>query len=464
MLHSALEDVRKIHTVSEVTGDLRRLIEDTFPSIWVSGEISNFKMAASGHAYFTLKDENAALNMVMFRPSHRLLKFSIEDGMQVIVHGRFSVYEPRGQYQMIVDSVEPQGLGALQLAFEQLKNRLEKEGLFDQARKKELPFLPKTIGIITSPQGAVLHDLKTVLTRRFPNICILVYPVRVQGDGAGVEIAEAIFEMNERRDVDLLIVGRGGGSMEDLWAFNEEIVVRAVFDSRIPVISAVGHETDHTLCDLVADLRAPTPSAAAELAVPEKEDLILAIADWRNKLRYALNQNLKANQERVGYLKSRFRDPGRMLESSQQRVDDLSGRLLQAERHLFLNARHRYREAALRLPKPDAVLKRLRSEVEFQTGGLKRGLEIKLTRLRHALRECALKMPDPKFRLKEAQFAFKGLAARLEAASPVGPLQKGYGLVLKDGVPVQTISAIKTGDVLTLKMRDGEMKVYVLPG
>lgn len=344
-------DTRRIFTVSEVTKDLRQLLEDNFPSLWISGEISNFKAAASGHFYFTLKDEDSQLTAVMFKGHNQLLKFQLEDGLEIIVHGRITVYEPRGQYQIIIDYAEPKGLGALQLAFEQLKKKLEIEGLFDKEYKKPIPYLPRKVGIVTSPKGAVLHDIQTVLTRRFPNIEILINPVKVQGDEAAEEIAEAIDEMNRRSDVDVLIVGRGGGSLEDLWSFNEEIVVRSIFNSQIPVISAVGHETDYTLSDLAADLRAPTPSAAAELAVPRKEDLVALIDEHYSGLKYAIGQYISTIRDKISFV---------------------SSRLVDTEKQLIKDKQHDYREVFLRLKalSPLDLLKRGYSIV-FKEGCLK---------------------------------------------------------------------------------------------
>lgn len=297
----------KIFTVSELTKSVRGLLEGHFSEVWVSGEISNFRSPGSGHYYFTLKDETAQLAAVMFRGSNAKLPFKPEDGLEVICHGRLTVYESRGQYQIVVDYCEPKGLGALQLAFEQLKKKLQAEGLFDPAHKKKLPFLPRKIGIVTSPTGAAIRDILNILGRRLPGVDILVVPVKVQGEGSADEIAQAIGWLNVREDIDVMIVGRGGGSLEDLWAFNEEVVGRAIFASRIPVISAVGHEIDFTIADFVADVRAPTPSAAAELAVPNRDDLLTSLADMKRRL---------------------FRCPTRRFPDFLQRLDDLRTRLL----------------------------------------------------------------------------------------------------------------------------------------
>lgn len=252
---------KHIYTVSELTREARMLLESAFPAVWVEGEISNFSIHSSGHMYFSLKDENAVLNCAMFRSENQQLKFGPKDGMQVLCFGRISIYDKQGRYQLYVQTMEPKGLGALQLAFQQLKERLQKEGLFDAAHKKPIPFLPQRIGIVTSPTGAAIRDILNISTRRFQNIHIIINPVRVQGEGAAIEIANAIKEFNEYAKLDVIIVARGGGSLEDLWSFNEEIVARAIYDSKIPVISAIGHEVDFTIADFVADFRAPTPSA-----------------------------------------------------------------------------------------------------------------------------------------------------------------------------------------------------------
>src|SRR4030066_820404 len=264
---------RYILTVSELTQEIKDILEDKFPDVWVEGEISNLRIPPSGHIYFTLKDDLRQIRAVLFKRQARTLRFVPEDGLHTICRGRFSLYEKRGDYQLILETIEPKGIGALQLAFLQLKERLEKEGLFDPAHKKAVPMIPQKIGIVTSPTGAVIQDMLHILGRRFENLHILLYPVRVQGEGVSSEIAEAIKYFNQRTEVDVIIVGRGGGSLEDLWAFNEEVVARAIYRSKIPVISAVGHETDYQIADFVADLRAPTPSAAAELVVRDKREM-----------------------------------------------------------------------------------------------------------------------------------------------------------------------------------------------
>jgi exodeoxyribonuclease VII large subunit len=263
---------RYIYTVSQLTSSIKIVLEDSFQSIWIEGEISNFK-AVAGHFYFTLKDDKSELKCVFFKSSNEKIKFEIKDGMQVLCCGRISIYEQRGVYQLYVARMETKGVGALQLAFEQLKEKLFKEGLFEEAHKKPIPLLPERIGIVTSITGAAIRDILHVLNKRFSNVNVVINPVKVQGDGAKEEIASAIEEFNRLGSVDVMIVGRGGGSLEDLWAFNEETVARAVYNSKIPVISAVGHEIDWTICDFVADMRAPTPSVAAEIVIAKKSEL-----------------------------------------------------------------------------------------------------------------------------------------------------------------------------------------------
>jgi exodeoxyribonuclease VII large subunit len=288
-----------ILTVTQLTEQIKSLLEGTFPDVWVEGEISNITAPQSGHVYFTLKDRQSQIKAVLFRSSQRHLKFTLQHGMQVICRGRVSVYDPRGEYQVIVEYVEPKGVGAFQKAFEELKGRLEKEGLFDRERKKSLPLLPRRIGIVTSPTGAAIRDILRVIKRRHPKMEILIYPVPVQGADAAPSIVEAIGYFNSEKNVDVVIVGRGGGSLEDLWAFNEEPVARAIFASRIPVISAVGHETDYTIADFVADLRAPTPSAAAEIVVESEAHLRDSILTLQARLVSAVRQDLDQSMASV---------------------------------------------------------------------------------------------------------------------------------------------------------------------
>ncbi len=322
---SPQDDARIVFSVSEITRNIRFLLEENFSNAWVEGEVSNFKFHTSGHMYFALKDETAQIQCVMFRSDNQKLGFELGDGAQVLCFGRVSVYPVRGQYQLYVERMEPKGLGALQLRFEQLKAKLQKEGLFDEAHKKAIPYLPARIGLVTSIDGAALRDILHVIDRRFSNVSLVIYPVQVQGDGAAESVARAIEDLNALGNVDVMIVGRGGGSIEDLWAFNEEIVARAIFGSEIPVISAVGHEVDFTIADFVADLRAPTPSAAAELVLPLKEDLVVRVSELKSRVFQAamgfiknLKQALKALKEARG-----LKDPLGIFGVQFQRLDEL---------------------------------------------------------------------------------------------------------------------------------------------
>src|SRR5258706_1987618 len=320
---------RKTFTVSELTGKIRDLLAKNFTDISVQGEISNCREAQSGHIYFTLKDDRSQVRCVYFKQQQRGIKFRPEDGLQVTVRGSISVYEQRGEYQIYVEKIELMGQGALQLAFEQLKKRLEAEGLFDAARKKPLPLLPSRIGIITSPKGAAVRDVVRILTRRFPNVHLTVYPLRVQGEGSAEEIVKALKFFNQKKFVDVLILARGGGSMEDLWSFNEEIVARAIFASEIPVISGVGHETDFTIADFVADVRASTPSAAAELVVQTRREFDKHIADLRETLAGLIRYRLLEFSRHVHELSARrgFRRPLDLLRQRRQRADEMTSRL-----------------------------------------------------------------------------------------------------------------------------------------
>ena len=292
----------RVYTVTELTRDIRIILEQTFPAVWVEGEISNFIQHTSGHMYFSLKDKNSVLSAVLFRGTNKDLKFQLKNGMHAICFGRISVYDKRGQYQLYVDKIEPKGIGALQVAFEQLKEKLKKEGLFEAIHKKAIPYLPTSIGVVTSPTGAAIRDILNVTRRRFSNIEIILNPVKVQGVGAKEEIAAAIELFNRLDNIDVMIVGRGGGSLEDLWPFNEEIVARAIYNSTIPIISAIGHEIDWTISDFVADFRAPTPSAAAELIIPKKDDLKTRIVNALQRLKNSLSHSVIQTEQRIDEL------------------------------------------------------------------------------------------------------------------------------------------------------------------
>lgn len=330
-------------TVTELTRRIKLSLENTFGAAWVSGEVSNLRAPVSGHLYFSLKDESAQIRCVLFASTARAIKFKLEDGMQLVVQGRVTVYEKSGDYQIIIDRAEPKGVGALQLALEQLKQKLAKEGLFDESHKKPLPLLPHRIGVVTSLTGAAVQDIVNIIIRRFPDAHILIYPVKVQGEGACQEIAQAIDDLNANTDIDVMIVGRGGGSIEDLWAFNEEIVARAIYRSHIPVISAVGHEIDFTIADLVADRRAKTPSEAAEIIVPVREELDRMLEQYHRKLISLLSHSLKLARANLDGLTRSYawQIPVDKFRQYQQQMDDFSAGLANVIKRLYENSQSR---------------------------------------------------------------------------------------------------------------------------
>jgi len=320
---------RRVYTVSEVTREIKLTLEEEFPPMWVEGEISNLKQHSSGHLYFSLKDEEAQISCVMWRGRNQYLLFQPQDGMKVLVLGNVTVYERQGRYQLDVLQIRPAGIGELQMAFEAMKKRLEEEGLFRPEYKKPLPTFPERIGVVTSPTGAAIQDIVSVIGRRFPSVQVILRPVRVQGEGAAQEVAEAIEEFNEYGRVDILIVGRGGGSLEDLWAFNDERVARAIFQSKIPIISAVGHEVDFSISDFVADVRAPTPSAAAELVVRERQELLQTLLHWKGRFVRTLEEGISRYGERINALERSygFRWPIDRIREYRLRLDEVSKNL-----------------------------------------------------------------------------------------------------------------------------------------
>lgn len=346
-----IDDNKKFFTVTEITKKIKETLENRFIAVWVSGEVSNLKKPSSGHIYLTLKDKNAQLQAVIFKSVANRTKFELKDGMQVIVYGSVSVYEPRGQYQIKVETIEPRGVGALELAFQQLKSKLKKEGLFDPVHKKEIPFLPKTVAIVTSPTGAAIKDMIDIINRRFSGVKLLLYPVKVQGEGAAEEISEAIDDINKLKGVDVMIVGRGGGSIEDLWAFNEEMVARTIFDSEIPVISAVGHEIDVTIADFVADKRALTPSEAAEIVVPRRDILLDKLDSNKERLNRALKNNVIIAKNRLQSIANSyaFRKPFDRVYDLQQKLDDFLQRLGVSIKHTLELAKERMANSVSKL-------------------------------------------------------------------------------------------------------------------
>jgi len=435
---------RQIRTVSQLTAEIRSLLEGNFDQVWVEGEISNLRLPGSGHLYFTLKDEKAQIRGVMFRLQNRLLKFEPKDGLQVIGYGRVTVYEPRGDYQIILDYLEPKGLGALQLAFEQLKEKLAAEGLFDPARKRPIPHLPQKIGIVTSPTGAAIRDILRIIDRRFANVQVLLYPVRVQGQGAAQEIAQAIRGLNQFSDLDVMIVGRGGGSLEDLWAFNEEIVARAIFSSRIPVISAVGHEIDFTIADFVADLRASTPSAAAELVVRNKAELAQNLRNLERALLQSFRGLLEIQQERLFSLQGRLGDPRRRLSDQRIRLDDLSSRCAYSLKQGLRRHQDRFRlqDESLLLLNP---AKRL-GEYSQKFSQVMRRLTISLQR-----------------ELRMSRQRVEGVRGRLFTLSPLGVLKRGYSItrLLPSREIIHQAEGLEANSLVSVRVHRGEFTARV---
>ncbi len=435
---------KTILTVSRLTALLRGVLEENFEQLWLQGEVSNLSYPSSGHCYFTLKDSGAQIRCVMFKSAVKNLKFRLVDGMKLIARGRISVYDQRGEYQLICEYAEPDGIGALQTAFIQLKEKLALEGLFAEAHKISLPRFPRTIGVITSPTGAAIHDILHILKRRFASLNVLLYPVRVQGEGSAVEIARAIDEMNRLDEADVLIVGRGGGSLEDLWAFNEEVVARAVYRSEIPVISAVGHETDWTICDFVADLRAPTPSAAAELVIASREELRDRIEALSGRMRRSIQVLLVNHIGRLDSLRRALHDPRTMLGHMVQRTDDLTGRLELALSVAVSRRRARFDrlQDALWHNDPQHTINAFRQRIALLT-----------------MRSEGLLVQ----RIDGFKQGFYDRAVRLEVLSPLKTLARGYAIATRDNARsvVTDAASLTIGDHLRVQFHLGEARCRV---
>ena len=436
---------RRIYSVSELTREIRGLLEDHFPFVWVEGEISNFRVPASGHYYFVLKDAESQVRCVMFRSQQRWMRFQPEDGLRVLCQARLSVYEPRGEYQLMADAMEPRGIGALQLAYEQLRQRLKSEGLFDPKHKKSLPFLTQRLGVVTSATGAAIRDIIRVVRLRYSNLEIYLYPVRVQGEGAAEEIAAGIDSFNAEFPVDVIIVGRGGGSWEDLWAFNEEAVVRAISRSGIPVISAVGHEIDVTLSDLVADVRAPTPSAAAEMVAQHKEALQGHVVDLYQRLQGRVAQTMNLTRERLMSRQQRLRHPGARLADLRLRLDERAQRLesgisraINAERQVFLRLRDSLLHAS-----PDRRVDKLRDLLNHRWRDLKLFARQRLLIKRQELERCL---------------------AQLDSLSPLAVLARGYSITATwpEGEVVHSTRQVERDDKVRIQFYEGSARCKVI--
>ncbi len=481
---------RKVWKVSELTARVRELLESEFHDIWVEGEVSNCHLSQPGHLYFTLKDARSQIRCVCFRDQVRLLKFRPEDGLQVTVRGSVSVYEPRGEYQIYVEHIEPMGLGALQLAFEQLKKRLAAEGLFDPARKKALPMLPRRIGVVTSPRGAAVRDILRVLRRRFPNVRVLVYPVKVQGEGAAAEIAEGVRYLGASKMVDVMIVARGGGSLEDLWAFNEEIVARAIAASPVPVISGVGHETDFTIADFVADVRAATPSQAAEIVVKSREEFDRHIADLARQLTHHIRYLLSEWRHDLRDLETHrgFRRLEDLVRLRRQQLDEYGATLAEALRARLERSRQRLSVAQTRIASFDlrGRAAALRLHIERRTGELAAALERAVTRKRRRFTAAQMRLASMDLRARVGQLRRRfeqrsnelrmrtdhllvAMQRRWEAAhlrllerDPAQLLERGYAIAYDaTGHVLRAADQVALGDDIAVRLARGQIGATV---
>jgi len=440
------ESRRRVLTITELTGTIRTMLESSYPQIWVEGEISNARLWKTGHLYFTLKDARAQIRAVMFRSTVNLLRFKPENGQHVVARGRVSVYDAKGEYQIVCEHLEPHGLGALQLAFEQLRERLAQEGLFDDARKRPLPALPRKIGVVTSPDGAAIRDILSILGRRYPNAHIVISPTRVQGEGASTEIVRALKNLERVSGIDVMIVARGGGSIEDLWAFNEEAVARAVADATVPVVSAVGHETDVTICDFVADVRAPTPSAAAELVVGQLEEFTARINRQEERLMAAARVGLQQRREKVHRLErrpsfsgwpTRLAGRGRHAAELTYRLSDLTATIVGTRVRRAHVARLRLEALTL-----DRRLGRIQTRLVEARARMSRGLSDVLGTRRVRLRAAA---------------------ARLGALSPLGVLSRGYAVCwdAQRSSALRRATQVQVGDSVLVTLHSGELDCEV---
>jgi exodeoxyribonuclease VII large subunit len=437
---------RQTYTVSEFTTHLAGILQEEFGDVWIAGEISGCKLSGAGHWYFTLKDEEAQLRSVCFRNTARYLRFKPQDGIHVLVRGRIDVYAPRGEYQLIADVIEPQGHGALQFAFEQLKRKLAAEGLFDAGRKRPLPKYPARIGIVSSPAGAVIQDMLNVLGRRFPGLHIRLYPALVQGEGSVSQVVRGIEYFSDSGWAEVVIVARGGGSLEDLWTFNEEAVARAIAECAVPVVNAVGHETDITIADFVADLRAPTPSAAAELVICTREQVLESISNCARKLEKGVRYRLAMSARRLHQLGIERSTAAlhRRIGRSAQRVDDLDYRLRERIRSL-LDARNR-RLSALEL-------RVRRQDVRLRFAEARRRLE----RSGKSLEDCM------RSRLTRAHRRFEPLLAHLTQLSPLRILERGYAIVQNEtGAVVKHPADAPAGTEIKVRIAKGQLQAHVI--
>jgi exodeoxyribonuclease VII large subunit len=439
---------KDILTVSQLNENIKYVLEETFGFVWVEGEVSNLRRPQSGHVYFTLKDDKSQIRAVYFRqyglPKNRTADFELEEGLSVLCRARLSVYPPRGDYQLIIESVEPRGVGALQKAFEQLKAKLAAEGLFDQQYKKELPFIPSRIGVITSPTGSVIRDILNVTKRRYPATDILIAPVKVQGNDAAAEIIQALSNLHTHGSVDVIIIARGGGSLEDMAPFNDESLARKIFSSTIPIVSAVGHETDFTICDFVADLRAPTPSAAAELVVPQRLELLTKITDLKKRAMAGYGRDMADRRKSLAGLQERFKDPRRLAIDLQIHLDELQQRM-------HRDMRHQGQHLAGKLQKLELSLKHSSP-----------GKRIQETRiLLNNLHKNTLTNWKSYYAARHE--LLRKNAAVLDSLSPLSVLQRGYSITRKlpSGEIIRNAGTLKTNEEVNIRLAKGNFHARV---
>ncbi len=436
---------KQVFSVSQLNRLARQLLEQDLPPMWVEGEISNLARPASGHLYFSLKDDKSQIRCALFKGRGRNTNVAVANGQQVLARGRVSIYEPRGDYQLIVEHLEPAGEGLLRRRLEELKRKLAAEGLFDESRKQDLPHLPRRIGVITSPSGAAIRDVLQILKRRFPAIPVVVYPVQVQGERAKFDIVQALATAASRAECDVLILARGGGSLEDLWAFNEEIVARAIAACPVPLVSGVGHEVDFTIADLVADVRAPTPSGAAELVVPDGRDWLRRVQVLERRLALAARRILEGTRAMFSAATARLRrcHPGFMLRQNAQRLDELRAQLGTALRNRLILDRLRVRGASDRLrgASPAVRLRMASERVASSRRRLASALRVRLT------------VPGTRIAV---------LSGRLHTVSPLNTLERGYAIVMDaKGSVVRRAAQLQSGDPITARVADGVIKATV---
>lgn len=435
-----LESETQVLNVEQLNLRIKQLLEGQIGTVWVQGELSNFKAHTSGHFYFSLKDAKAQISAVMFRGHNSRLKFKPQDGLEVLVRGRITVYEPRGNYQIVCDSMEPVGAGALQKAFEQLRDQLKSEGLFEPSRKRPIPAFPRHVAIVTSPTGAAIRDILNVMARRARSVKVTLIPALVQGEAAAPQIIEALQKAGKLPDVDVIICGRGGGSIEDLWAFNNEALARAIAASPIPVISAVGHEIDFTIADFVADLRAPTPSAAAELVAKSTQELDQKIQGLARLLKVSMDRRLKTLLQTWSGLQKRLVDPRRRLQDLALRNDDLFGRLELAMQNLLQRRRQSLALWRQKLGRPDEQIHRRRQRLEM--------LLLKMSK-------------SSQFRLEKSKSRFARLASLLDSLSPLKVVERGYSIVQKEKQVIKNTKQVQVGDEVSIRLAQGSLEAKI---